>query len=88
MREVFNRKNQADPGRVFYTITRDDVWGNSAVVQTEIGPIYIRQVLGRLTPNDVGRRMYRVPGNDERYWYWQAENDKQRAARLEGKLQP
>jgi hypothetical protein len=81
-REVFGVKSAPpDPGRVFYTITDADV--RKSVIETEIGPIRLADVIGHVTPRDVGKRLYRVPCNDpEGGWFWQAENDRQRDERL------
>jgi hypothetical protein len=81
MREIFKPEpgEPADPGRVFYTITAEDV--GKIRISTEIGPIHVRDVMGRVTEDDVGRRLHRVPG-PAGVWFWQAENDAQRDARL------
>ena len=81
-REVFGVKAApADPGRGFYTITEADV--RKSVIQTEIGPISLGDVIGHVLPGDVGKRLYRVHVNDPAGgWIWQAENDGQRDARL------
>jgi hypothetical protein len=87
MREIFKPApgEPADPGRVFYTIAPEDV--GKRVIVTEIGPINVRDIMGHVLPDDVGKRLYRVParvpGPDRSdLWFWQAENDAQRDARL------
>lgn len=81
MREVFEPESAApDPGRVFYTIKPEDV--GKGVLRTSIGPIHLGGVLGKVLPDDVGKRLYRVQMNDKSGWIWQAENDRQRDARL------
>jgi hypothetical protein len=87
MREIFKPApgEPADPGRVFYTITPEDA--GKVVIITEIGPIHVRDIMGRVRVTDVGTRLYRVPtrtpsGKDGLTWFWQAENDAQRDARL------
>jgi hypothetical protein len=83
MKEVFKPTpdEPADPGRVFYTITADDV--GKTVIITTIGAVYVRDISGGVHEGDVGRRLYRVPVNGEPViWIWQAENDAQRDARL------
>lgn len=79
-REVFAVKEPDDPGRVFYTIRPEDV--GKGVIQTEIGPIVMINVIGRVMEIDIGKRLYRVPNDEGNYWYWQAENNEQRDRRL------
>lgn len=69
-----------DPGRIFYTVTADDV--GKGVIGTTHAVISLGQVLGRVQPVDVGRRLYRVRCNDGESWIWQAESLSQRADRL------
>jgi hypothetical protein len=85
MREIQPARLPADPGRVFYTIRPEDV--GKGIIDTEIGPIAVSDVLGRVQPGDVGKRLYRVPTDgglpdQPLLWYWQAENNQQRDARL------
>jgi hypothetical protein len=82
MREIFKPApgEPADPGRVFYTIAPEDV--GKVVIITEIGPIHVRDIMGRVQEIDVGTRLYRVPSNAGDMWFWQAENDAQRDTRL------
>jgi hypothetical protein len=83
MREIFKPQpaGPGDPGRVFYTITADDV--GKRVIKTTIGPLDIGSVIGAVLPIDVGKRLYRVPCNDRSApWIWQCESDTQRDARL------
>lgn len=81
-REVFKPVPKADPGRVFYTITVQDVGKGS--INTEAGPIYLAGVMGVVQKIDVGKQIYRVPvqGSGDQ-WIWQAENDRQMRERLE-----
>jgi hypothetical protein len=80
MREVFKLAPAADPGQMFYTITVEDV-GKSLIETTE-GVIRLPEVIGRVMSWDVGKRLYRVPADDGSSWVWQAENGRQRDARL------
>jgi hypothetical protein len=85
MREIQPAAIPPDLGRVFYTIRPEDV--GKGIIDTEIGPISVHDVLGRVQHLDVGRRLYRVPadGGAEGQpvtWYWRAETNKQRADRL------
>ena len=77
MREIFAEQPERDPGAVFYTITDADV--GKTVIQTEIGPIHVADVIGRVLKHDVGKRLYRVQCDDPAAgWIWQFENDAQR----------
>ena len=80
-REVFRRKPEDDPGEVFYTITAGDV-GSRVSIETEVGTIYLVNVLGMVLPSDVGKRLYRHRRDDSTTWYWDAESDQQMARRL------
>ena len=87
MREIFAPKDPADtdPGRVFYTIRPEDV--GKGTIPTEIGPILLVNVIGRVMSCDIGKRLYRMPAGadpDGRVieWIWQAENEEQRDRRL------
>lgn len=80
MREIFKQAKPADPGRVFYTITREDV--GRLVIPTEIGAINLTDVIGRVQAIDVGKRLYRVPNNARDHWLWQCENSEQLDRRL------
>jgi hypothetical protein len=81
-REVFRPApgQDNDPGRVFYTITADDV--GKLVLKTTIGPISLESVIGYVQPGDVGKRLYRVPADDGEHWIWQCESNAQRDRRL------
>jgi hypothetical protein len=79
-REVFKLQALADPGDVFYTITPEDV-GKTTIV-TQAGPVYLNQVVGRVTSGDVGIRLYRIPGQGAGH-RWTAENRRQRDERLQ-----
>jgi hypothetical protein len=81
MKEIFKPApdEPADPGRVYYTLTADDV--GKRVIVTTIGAIHVGDIMGAVLPIDVGKRLYRVPGGSG-LWLWQAENDDQRDARL------
>jgi hypothetical protein len=82
-REVFRPEaGKADPGRVFYTITTEDV-GNR-FIQTTAGVIELGSIIGYVLKQDVGKRLIRVPRDDPRGagWTWQCESDAQRDARL------
>jgi hypothetical protein len=86
-REVFKPEpdTDADPGRIFYTITDGDV-GRTAVTTTA-GRIELHRWFGTIRSNDVGKRLYRVPSDggipgQPVTWEWQAENDAQRDTRL------
>jgi hypothetical protein len=85
MREIFRTRFHGDPGRVFYTITQADI-GNQ-LIPTEIGSVYTGNVIGRVQPGDVGKRLYRVPtdggiSGQSASWIWQCESESQRDARL------
>jgi hypothetical protein len=81
-REVFRASDQPppDPGRVFYTITAADV--GMTLIPLAIDTIRLDGWFGRVTPGDVGKRLYRVPcdaegrpsGTPDAGWIW-AEND-------------
>lgn len=75
MREIFAASEPRDPGRVFYTIRKEDL--KKAVIMTEIGLVNLAECLGRVLPCDVGKRIYRVPNNAGDWWFWQVENDAQ-----------
>jgi hypothetical protein len=80
--EVFKLQPPAGDKPVFYTITSADV--GRATITTTAGTIRILEVLGRILPGDVDKRLYLVPCDDPHaHWIWQAENDEQRDARLE-----
>lgn len=82
MREIFKGEPvTADPGKVFYTITKEDI-GNS-VIRTPECAIYLTEFMGRVRRIDVGKRLYRV-GDNKGGWLWQVENDRQRDQRLAG----
>jgi hypothetical protein len=80
MREIFETPAPRDPGRVFYTIRRADV--RKIILRTEIGPIYLTNVIGYVLPVDVGRRLYRVLNEAGDSWLWQCESIAQRDQRL------
>lgn len=86
MREVFRLEpgEPADPGRVFYTITADDI--GSRHIDTTIGTIHLRESIGEVNESDIGRRMFRVPMSvltpGAKGWTWIAEAGHRRAARL------
>jgi|SRR5215471_14224070 len=86
MREIFAPKDPADtdPGRVFYTIRPEDV--GKGTIPTEIGPIHLVNVIGRVMSCDIGKRLYRMPAGadpDGRVaWVWQCENEEQRNTRV------
>ena len=79
MREIFGPQETHDPGAVFYTITEADI--GHRVIQTEIGPISLGDVIGYVLPADVGKRLYRTPIRGGG-WIWQCENSEQFAARV------
>jgi hypothetical protein len=79
MREIFAPKPPAeDLGTLFYTITPEDVGKHS--IDTEVGLIRVSDVIGRVLPGDVGKRLFRhrIPGG---LFMWQAESDAQVQAR-------
>jgi hypothetical protein len=82
MREIFKPSpgEPADPGRVFYTITTDDI--GKRFIKTTIGTIELGSVIGYVQPGDVGKRLYRVPNDADDSYIWQCENDAQRDRRL------
>lgn len=80
MREIFRSAAISDPGRVFYTITDDNI--GKRIIGTEIGVIYLGDVIGYVQPDDVGKRLYRVPNEAQDHWLWQCESNSQRDARL------
>jgi hypothetical protein len=78
-REVFKLVSAPpDPGAVLYTITSEDV--RKTRISTTAGDIPVVEFMGRVVPDDVGRRIYRVPFGEE--WIWQVENSSQRHLRL------
>ena len=81
-REVFKPDpgEPRDPGRIFYTITADDV--GKRVIKTTAGPVNAGDVIGAVLPIDVGKRLYRVPCEDPTApWFWQCESDGQMITR-------
>lgn len=74
MREIYTvvPGEAPDPGRVFYTIRREDV--GKSVLNTEIGPIHVTEFIGRVLYSDVGKRIYRTPNNAGDMWFWQIES--------------
>ena len=44
--------------------------------------IYIQDVMGRVLPSDVGKKLYRVRSDANDRWVLQVENDAQRDARM------
>jgi hypothetical protein len=78
--EVFRPEPPIDPGRVFYTITEDDI--GKGLIHTTAGVIYVESIMGKVQDHDVGRRIYRHQTPDPGIWIWTAENDTQREARL------
>lgn len=84
MREVFAPSDEPppDPGRVFYTIRREDV--GKSVLQTTVGPIRL-DFMGGVRKFDIGKRIYRVPTSDPSYWIWQVESQNQFEERMKGK---
>ena len=81
MREIFTpREKKRDPGRVFYTLRREDI--GKTVIDTEIGPIHVKEFIGQVLRIDVGKRLYRVPNDEKNYWFWQMENQEQYERRL------
>jgi hypothetical protein len=88
MREVFKPAasyGDAPLHDVFYTIVAEDV-GKFAVIETTVGVIPVGQVLGRVLPGDVGKRLYAVLTQDKLHTVWEAENNLQRDERLRGFL--
>jgi hypothetical protein len=83
MHEVF-KGEPADPGLVFYTITREDV--GREVIDTTAGIIFLRESIQRVLDIHVGLRIYRVPASTltagATGWIWKAESDEGHAARL------
>jgi len=83
MKEIFRpRPKPAITEPVFYTITVLDIGVRN--IPTEVGSIPVGDVIGAVTPMDIGKRLYRVHvSNPGRYAYvWQAENDSQFQERL------
>lgn len=74
MREIFKPRPQQDPGECFYTITREDA--GKGIIETEIGAVDVRPLLGAVLKEDVGKRLYRVL-TPQRYYVWQVENRRQ-----------
>ena len=64
----------------YYTITADDV---SRATIRAFGKVWpVSGFLGTVQRQDVGKRVYRVPMNDQSGYILQVENNEQRAARL------
>lgn len=84
MREIFppSPEHHRVLGHVFYTIRPEDV--RKTIIQTEIGPIYVGEFMGRILKMDVGKRLYRIPNNEGNYWFWQMENQQQFERRMAG----
>jgi hypothetical protein len=81
--EVFPPEDTRNPERVFYTLTARDV--GKGTIQTSVSKVDLLADLsfGRVQKGDVGKRLYGrlgVPGWEG--YYWEAENDAQRDARL------
>lgn len=81
-REVFETtdKTSTDPGRIFYTIRREDI-GKRFIRTPEI-LIQLADVIGYVQPADVGKRLIRVQNNAKDSWFWVCEGDAQRDKRL------
>lgn len=81
MREVFAARPPVKPPvhDVFYTITKADVGCNS--IRTSVGVILVSEVMGRVRPGDVGRRLVAVLSDDQTSTVWQAESQAQRIDR-------
>jgi hypothetical protein len=79
VREIFAPRETPDPGRVFYTIRKEDI--HKSVIQTEIGPIHVSEFMGIIQTRDVRKRIYRVP-NAGNYWFWHLENQQQYENRI------
>jgi hypothetical protein len=76
MREVFKPElveAQQPVYGVFYTITATDV-GKSAPLMTTVGFIPINEVMGRVLPGDVGKRIYAHLSDDSTHTVWQVDN--------------
>lgn len=85
MREIFKPRNgeRLELGRVFYTITADDI-GRRSIRTTEC-MIPVSDVIGYVQRQDIGKRLYRVRCNDPAGgWTWQCESARQRDERLTG----
>jgi len=81
MREVFKPTSESgDPGRVFYTITRDDI--GHGFIQTTAGQVALGSVMGFVLAQDVGKRLYRLPNHAGDSYIWQVESNDQRDQRL------
>lgn len=82
MREIFPPVDQrdTDPGRVFYTIRREDT--GKGTIATEIGPIHVSAFMGLIRSYDVGKRLVRTPNNASDLWFWQLESNSQLRDRL------
>lgn len=81
--EVFPPEDARNPEHVFYTLTARDVV--KGTIRTSVSTIDLLNDLnfGRVQKGDVGRRLYGtlgVPGWDG--YYWKAETNAQRDARL------
>ncbi len=69
------------PGKnldVFYTVRPEDA--GKVVVQTAWGVVNLAGALGRVTPQDAGKRVSHVQSGA--YWIWRAESSEQRDVRL------
>ena len=84
MREVFEISvtPPVDPGRCFYVITTADIGKKRIRTTAEPVPIPVGDIMGQVLPDDVGKRLYRVPVNDGSGWIWQTESVSQRNRRL------
>lgn len=69
-----------DSEPVFYTIRLKDV--GRQVIETEVGSIRVREVMGRVLKVDVGKRLTRIQTNGG--WHWQLEGEAQRSKRTAG----
>lgn len=85
MREIYKPVpgRERELGRVFYTITGDDV--DRRFIRTTECVIAVGDVIGYVQRQDVGKRLYRMRCNDPAAgWTWQCESARQWDERLTG----
>lgn len=69
-----------DQGRIHYTITREDV--NRASIEAFGRKWSVTDFMGRIYPNDAGKRIYLTKNNAKDHKYLQVESADQRDRRL------
>lgn len=76
--EIFAPREHPDIGECYFTLRSIDV--GKASILTEIGRVELRDMMGYVTPRDVGKRLYRFFFGGS--WVWMVENNDQYQRRL------